>query len=270
MSSLAIDPTTDPSWNHSVHAYALCRPRPGFKPSYVRQDRKARGRSAVPPHVALDADFNFYSAASSQADPTWDRAWFDRRWQLGDATVVEKSTEVLASALASPTPFPPERTLKLRLSGALEDDAWASQTDGDALLCAGIGVLPMRCRLALLAARLESVVPTQDLSDADARYLRRQTAATLWYRAIDASEVDTLLAAVAESELPTRYEGPAFIERIERLAPRLDQPPGEIVRLSKGLSRRYTDRLHRAWERGFFLPRDVDPAALIAALGAAR
>ena len=71
--------------------------------------------------------------------------------------------------------------------------------------------------------------------------------------------LDGLLIDTTRSLIPPQHRADEIERRIASLARRglIDQPPGEIERTIHGLGRRRPDRLHRAWLRGFFVPRGV-------------
>lgn len=67
--------------------------------------------------------------------------------------------------------------------------------------------------------------------------------------------LEAMLKVVVRDVLPPQHRADEVHAHIKRLAPLLDQPPGEIERTMHGLGRNRADRLHRAWLRGFFVPR---------------
>jgi hypothetical protein len=71
--------------------------------------------------------------------------------------------------------------------------------------------------------------------------------------------LDRLLVDVVQHVLPPQHRAETLTRRIQKLADRglFDQPPGEIERTLHGLGRRRADRVHRAWQRAFFVPRGV-------------
>ena len=76
------------------------------------------------------------------------------------------------------------------------------------------------------------------------------------------AHVDKLLVDTTRLLIPPQHRENLIEKRILSLSNRnlLDQPPGEIERTIHGLQRRRADRLHRAWLRGFFVPRGVELA----------
>ncbi len=69
--------------------------------------------------------------------------------------------------------------------------------------------------------------------------------------------IERVLVAVVHELLPPQHRQVELEKMIRKLVPELDQPPGEIERAIKGMGRRRADRVHRAWLRGFFVPRGM-------------
>lgn len=69
--------------------------------------------------------------------------------------------------------------------------------------------------------------------------------------------IERVLVAVVRELLPPQHRQVELEKMIRKLVPELDQPPGEIERAIKGMGRRRADRVHRAWLRGFFVPRGM-------------
>lgn len=81
--------------------------------------------------------------------------------------------------------------------------------------------------------------------------------------------LEPVLEAVVRELFPPQHRQEELERLVRALVPELDQPPGEIERAIRGMGRRRADRVHRAWLRGFFVPRGLRIAGLEEAAAAA-
>ncbi len=276
-------PEVDEAVAHRLHLCGLARPRPWWvAPAYARQDgalrRQAKrrpapliraGGGACDARWALGGAGDTAGEGTASAAPADDRRWFAVRWGLGDrlgsetaaARVAREAAEWGATALVGPGPV--GIVASAVVAGAVAH-APAGRCAVGLTAPSGLAVL------AWIAARL---APHLGLPDELAPHLRHlvavHTAATLWLREgeLDQRRTEVLLETAGRSLLPARGDEDRAREAIRSLVGAvLDQPPGEVGRITSGWHRGRTDRLHRAWERGFFVPRGRDPSALRDAL----
>jgi len=186
-----------------------------------------------------------------------DRTWFDRRFSLGEEASMTEASRVLAQELDGlGWPLPKgwgdttvQRTPALRVVDVSVDSQHVA-TGGRApaeLVMVG-----------LHGARYRELVEAQDdLSEADRTLLELHLGATFLVQTQPPRvDIDQLMTTAGRALLPLRGEeeaGRVFLQRLGDTC--LDQPPGEIARIASGFHSGRTDRLHRAWERGFFVPR---------------
>lgn len=272
-------PVVDRAFAHGTHLVALAGEDPAVAPAYARGDARLRGdpatRSPPPTAAALPSLEGLIGGAAS---PALDAAWFERRWQAGEASACLAAAERIAREAADTasgglldrvdvrvvvaTPLRTETAI-----GARRDEA--TPTLSVTVAC-GLETPGALAVLAAIAARLPDEPRLAEVLDVDGvRRVRLHMAGCALALALgDDPAIEPILARAAEVLLPPQHQGDRTIGLVARLARAglLDQPPGEIERLGKGLARRYPDRLHRAWRRGFFVLRGGDLAAWVAAL----
>lgn len=231
-------------------------------PGYLRAEETLRRslRGHIPHGLG-----RFASLAEAVTAPDADgrdRSWFAKRAEAGELAEMRRhearlvgEVETLARGLeVEPSSFVISTALR-----PLPLLAPASVlTAGRPLLAAGPEVSAELLLLGLIAqphaARLSERFSHVD--DEARRFGVLMAAGTAFLSLAPASDlVDRVLLAVVRELLPPQHRGDAVVRWIDRLAPDLDQPPGEIERTAHGLSRRRADRVHRAWTRGFFVPR---------------
>lgn len=280
---------------YRLHVCGLTRPRPWWvAPAYARQDgalrrqakRKAGRRPARGPAGELPCDPAWALQPSGpgggppedQRASSGERAWFSARWALGDrAAAREGAARVVreARALGGEGAEGAERVSRLLggapirvLASAVVAGAVAhAETRRCAVGLTAPGGLAV---LAWLAARLTPHLGLPaNLEPPLANLVAVHTAATLYLRVSDLDQAGTeaLLKTAGRALLPARGDEDRARDEIWALAREvLDQPPGEVGRMASGWHRGRTDRLHRAWQRGFFVPRGLDAPTLIEAL----
>ncbi len=122
--------------------------------------------------------------------------------------------------------------------------------------------------LACIASCLRHQLNLQLPSPFDSHVLELHIAATvLISRPAFKDHVDPLLNQVGKTLLPQPGSEGIAQAQLERLAETtLEQAHGEVQRIASGMHMGRTDRLHRAWSRGFFLPRNTTLEALLESL----
>lgn len=245
---------------HGLHLWAL-QGGEGLAPAYARQDRRLRRTAKLP---APETE-GFEPARLWEDDVALaDEAWFERRWEGGEREASEGAAEVLVQAMDGAV-FG-DRAVEVGVSNAAGPlgVAWARPWVG----LFAPGCPPAVATLALLAASLEAVMPLEGMAAHEAHGLRVHVAATAWIgRPEVQGGLDAHLAALTPVLCAPVGHPDAFSARFGRWAARLDQAPGEIGRIHDGMVARRSDRMHRAWMRGFFVPAGVDLAAWRRSLG---
>ena len=263
---------------HGVHLLALTGASHAVPPGYARGDgrlRAALGERA--PEIAPESVPSLQEILAGGAEPSADAAWFERRWvTAGEADSCRRDAERVATeAEATPTGgLLSGWTVTVVAATGLRVGAWPRSADPDgrrAAVAVGHGTPGAVAALAAIAARIPVDPRLAALPQEDVDLVRLHCAGSTLAAALgDVPEIGAVLAAVVDTLLPPQHQGRRTVDMIARLraADLLDQPPGEIERLGKGLARRYADRLHRAWLRGFFVPRGQDAHAWARALRA--
>ena len=114
--------------------------------------------------------------------------------------------------------------------------------------------------LTAIGVELSLVMPLKELNSYERRHLCLHVAASAILKACADEEALTPWLAHALTflaPLPSARE--AYNATLRGVAAQvLDQPPGEVERISEGLCRGQAPRLQRAWRRGFFVPASFD------------
>lgn len=245
---------------HGLHLWAL-QGGEGLSPAYARHDRRLRRMAKLP----APEDDGFEPARLWEDDVALaDRAWFERRWEGGEREASEGAAAALVQAMDGAV-FG-DRTVEVGVSNAAGPLGVAWRQPWVGLVPPGCS--PALATLSLLAADLEAVMPLEGMTAPEAHEFRVHVAATAWIgRAEVRGELDTHLAALTPLLCAPMGHPDAFSARFGRWAAQLDQAPGEIGRIHDGMVARRSDRLHRAWVRGFFVPAGVDLPAWRRGLG---
>lgn len=271
---------TDRDLAYGLHLLALTRDTPAVVPGYARSDGRLRVAARVAPVTAdPGAVPDFESLLAGTAAPaTLDAAWFARRWDGGGERDTTAHDAARAATEASATPHGgllAGRHVAVLASTTLRAGAWPLAPRPDppgprhGRVLVGFGTPGAMVVLATIAGALPTDPRLDALPAEDRAWVRLQCAGSVLAVTLgDSPEIGTVLEAVADVLLPPQHQGDRVLELIGRFrdAGLFDQPPGEIERLGQGLARRYSDRLHRAWLRGFFVPRGGDPRAWADAL----
>lgn len=199
-----------------------------------------------------------------------DLQWVTKRGEMGESTTLTAIAATAAGVLTEldwPMPELPadiagaegEAAVPVYCASPLRLAWWHSNGAGFAGLCVGPRSVP---ELALLAWHAYEDWPFLDawpMADADRYLLALHLGATRLLRlGLTSEQLDRLLTTAGAALLPLRGReeaGRAFLHRVAKAC--LDQPYGEIERIASGFHSARTDRVHRAWERGFFVPRGL-------------
>lgn len=198
-------------------------------------------------------------ALTAERRVRWDAEWFELRWESGER---DGMTEAARQIAQSATPIP---------TGGLLEPSWRLITSpvlaGTSAACARVrrvGTGPraegLLAVLTAIGVQLRGAMSLEGLNAKERRLVSLHVAASAILRATGDDEALTPWLAHALTFLapvPSAREGHnAMIRGIAAQA--LDQPPGEVERISDGLCRGQAQRLHRAWRRGFFIPASFD------------
>jgi len=286
--------TVDPALAYRAHLAALAESLFAASPGYRRADARLRagrrpGRSVgTDPRVAAEAPVGLAelldpegagrpapaeagSGAASGAPgergegpPSADAAWFEARWSGWDAEACRAEAGRLAAEASRVATHHllSGCEVEVIVATGLRRGAWAALvSEGRLRLAAGPQTPGIAAALAAVAARLPLGATLGGLSEEHAWLTRLHVAGSALVALPRASEdLDALLEAAAAELLPPQHQSERLGQLVTALreGDLLDQPPGEIERLTRGMQRRRVDRLHRAWQRGFFVPRGFD------------
>lgn len=272
-------PALDRAFAHATHLIALAGDDPAVAPAYARGDARLRPDPAERPALEPGALPALEAAIGGDAGPPIDAAWFERRWRAGEADaclaaaerIAREAGDTAAGGLLDAVAVRIVVASPLRAETAIGiGDAGAPPPPCSLTVACGLETPGALAVLAAIAARLPDEPRLATVLDRDGvRRVRLHMAGCALALALgDDPAIEPILTRVAEVLLPPQHQGERTTDLVTRLARAdlLDQPPGEIERLAKGLARRYPDRLHRAWRRGFFVLRGGDHAAWVAAL----
>lgn len=189
----------------------------------------------------------------------WDAAWFDLRWEGGERDGMTAAAEAVAKA-ASEIPH-----------GGLLGEPWSLIASpvlgGLAAACPvarRVGLGPhshgIMAVLTAIGVRLLHAMPLGGLNAEERRHVSLHVAASAILMATGDEEALTpWLAHAITFLLPLAAGREDYNTMLRGVAARiLDQPPGEVERISEGLCRGQASRLQRAWRRGFFVPAEFD------------
>jgi len=238
----------------------------GFEvtPGYLRAEEQLRRvvRLRLPPAVEWSSVAEALGGAGASEVPA-DWAWFLKRRALGEG----REAEALVLALGGiDSPWQPQREVAFVVSPALRGvpclaRVTAVACGGGQLVACGPGMPASLGLLGACALTVEEAVSgglPDELEPATRRFVACMVAGSVLVRAgLGGQALDGLLVDVTRLLIPPQHRADETERRIGALVKRglIDQPPGEIERTIHGLARRRADRLHRAWLRGFFVPR---------------
>lgn len=244
-----------------AHLLALVGRHFAASPGYRRADERLRRslRSALPPLDDLGGVDLAWVAGGGPGDDR-DGAWFATRWAGGEEAQTAAAAQRLAAAAAA---VPIGGLLATQATEILVAPGLRGEASplGPGRVLAGLDTPAILVVLAAIASHLPTGALPAALDEADARDVALHMAGSaLVLEPLPSDALDGLLLASTTALLPPQHQGDRLAGLVDRLVAlnALDQPPGEIERLTRGLQRRYSDRLHRAWLRGFFVPRGFD------------
>ncbi len=227
---------------------------------YVEADKRLRRAAGVElPDVPEHGRASVSDALACDSRVRWDAAWFDMRWDNGEREgmqsasnrVTDEAEEIPHGGLLAP-------------SWRLVTSPVLAGTSAACPLAKRVGVGPraqgILAVLTAIGVQLGQAMQLDELNAFERRHLSLHVAATAVLRACKDEEALTPWLAHALTflaPLPSARE--AYNATLRGVAARiLDQPPGEVERISEGLCRGQAPRLHRAWRRGFFVPASFD------------
>ena len=247
-----------------LHLLGMAGHAPDVLPSYRKLDLRLRDPKVGPaapdvPWATLD------EALLAKNVPDGDREWFESRHAAEIADFPDGRATALLTAIGALGCAPgaaPDPTIGLIVATSLR--ARPSLAPRARAVGVGPGTAPV---LALLGAHALAFAPFFEarFSPAVASFFAPMAAATALMPHLPAEVLDRLVIAAVDAYLPPQHRTGVLAKLVLPVSNSglLDQPPGEIERLIRGLERRHPDRLHRAWSRGFFVPRmdpPLDPA----------
>lgn len=246
----------------------------GFEvtPGYLKAETELRrvARVRLPPPVAWASVAEALAAAEVPEGASSDRAWYRRRVEAGEGREVGAFA---AKVTAIDTAWRPKVATGFLVSPAVRVMPCLARAPhevcgGRPLVVVGPGLAESLGLLGAVALGVEAVVmdALPEALPAETRHfvVMMVAGSVLVRRGIDLAALDVLLADTTRVLLPPQHREGVLEKRVRALVKHdlVDQAPGEIERMIHGLARRRADRLLRAWQRGFFVPRGLDLAAL--------
>ncbi len=263
----ALDGETAFEVGYRLHRLGLASEGFEVTPGYARAEEQLRRavRVRLPPKTAWA---NVAEALSGEAAPEGaesDRGWYRRRFEAGEGKEV---VQTVAAVTAFDTRWRPGAPVTFVVSPALRGMPCFARVvrpecGGGAIVAAGPGMPASLGLLGAVALGIEDVVMSalpEDLPAETRHFVVCMVAGSVLLAAgIGPGALDAVLTDTTRVLVPPQHRDGVIEKRIYSLEKRglLDQPPGEIDRTIHGLARRRADRLHRAWQRGFFVPRGL-------------
>ncbi len=229
---------------YRLHRLGLAGTAFEVTPGYLRTEEQLRRamRVRLPPPATWQ---DLAEALSGEDAPIDDRAWYRRRFEAGEGREAE-TLSPLSDAVAFVV-SPALRTMPFIAPGIVATGPGLPHT------LAALGVAAHGIAELILGALPEALTP------ATRHFTLLMAAGSVLVKTLPDEQIEALLVDVTRVLIPPQHRENLIEKRILSLSNRnlLDQPPGEIERTIHGLQRRRPDRLHRAWMRGFFVPRGV-------------
>lgn len=227
---------------------------------YVDADKRLRRAARLElPTPPEQGQATVSDALTADRRVAWDTEWFDIRWENGERDGMRDAAERIAESVSG---IP---------DGGLLGEPWTLIASpvlrGISAACPiarRVGVGPhaegIMAVLTAVGVRLSHAMPMEGLNAGERRHVSLHVAATAILRATGDDEALTpWLAHAITFLLPLAAGRESYNAMIRGVAAQLlDQPPGEVDRISEGLCRGQASRLHRAWRRGFFVPAKFD------------
>lgn len=250
-------PIADEQLCSLAHHHALQDQAPYAVSAYRKRDLDLRKRARGPKLAkGLSETSNFLECLKTPPVEGAGEPWFKKRWELGEATSVTTASKRIATEAEAVGAFGLNlgETVQITASAAVR---WGVSVDQRVLV--GIQGTGYHALASLVAGRCRDAMPLSEISEFDGHVLELHVAATLMVNCPGfEGHVDALLKTLGRSLLPGSGREAIQHAQLLRLAGSiLDQSPGEVARIASGLHQGRTDRLHRAWSRGFFVPRGV-------------
>ena len=247
-----------------AHTAALQESAPYALPAYRKRDRDLKRRAYFKGKIDPTArDSDLMDQLHGTIPPPDDGGWFEKRWMLGEDEAVRETSERIAKDANELGTFGLNllEQYELTASAAIRYSLASESTILVSMKGSAYHVL-----LAGIAAKARPLLALSDLSYFDRHVLELHVASTILIACNEFSEhVDQLLHHVGRDLLPQPGSEGIAQAQLQRLAETvLEQPHGEVERIASGMHQGRTDRLHRAWSRGFFLPRGVNLEQLLA------
>ena len=249
-----------------AHLHALQDSAAYAVPAYRKRDLDLRKRASFKGKPNPSAsDFNLLEQIAAPSQDIEDNDWFSKRWALGEETAVQEASERIAKEAQELGTF----GLKLLDEYGVTASApirWSLASGSNVLVT--MGGTGYHVLLACIASSLRPTLTLEIPSDFDKHVLELHIAATILVAMPEfSSHVDPLLKQIGRALLPQPGSEGIAQAQLERLAEAtLEQARGEVQRIASGMHMGRTDRLHRAWSRGFFLPRGTTLEGLLEGL----
>lgn len=254
---------------YRMHRLGLSETAFEVTPGYLRAEEQLRRamRTRFPNPVPWPS---VAAALAAEEVSDEDRAWFAKRREAGEGREAGPLVEAIAMLPAVGLTWrpPADKPVYFLASPALRPLPALARVVAPAcgagpIIAFGPGLVPTLAVLGAAALDVEDLVVSAlpaGIDPAIAHFIVLMVAGSVLVRAGAVGEgLDRLLVDVVQHVLPPQHRAETLTRRIQKLADRglFDQPPGEIERTLHGLGRRRADRVHRAWQRAFFVPRGV-------------
>jgi hypothetical protein len=251
---------------HLAHVHAMEDAAPFAVSAYRKRDRDLRKHARFKAkHKPSGSEVDLIAGLTTLPMEMADEAWFTRRWELGEEHAVAMASRKIAGQAES------LGTFGLTLEDEVNITASAAIRWGVAVgpkLLVSIAGSGYHALLSCIASSLRPLLALPTLSGFDRHVLELHVAATVLI-SIPAFEthIDPLLAGIGRDLLPKPGSEAIARTQLARLAElALEQAHGEVERIASGMHQGRTDRLHRAWLRGFFIPKGLTLEHLVGAL----
>ena len=248
---------------YGLHQVAIHRSETGLKRSYGTEDARLRrtAHGLLGHRLPAPEGLSLNGVLRGEPIDAADRPWFDLRWEQGEregitATVTRLCEE--ANALPIASHFAHQR---IRISASVcVGDMGLAHPNGWWVTCGLKTSTPMLV-LQGIASGLYPLLTTHGVPSEMRAFLALQVAGSVLvhHTSTTGNALDAYLKAAVDVLKPAPGAGGKLDDHIRAIAELLlDQPPGEIDRIASGLCAGRSDRLHRAWQRGFFVPATLD------------
>ena len=249
-----------------AHEAALQDSAPYALPAYRKRDRDLRKRAYFKGKMESAADNrDLMEKLLTPSSGAPENGWFKKRWELGEESAVRNASQRITDETNALGTFgfvlhdryQVTSSAAIRWSLACDKTVFVSMT--------GTGYHAL---VASVASKVRHLLALEALSSFDRHVLEMHIGATILVAKPEFSgHLDQLLSDVGRDLLPQPGSEGIARAQLQRVAETvLEQAHGEVERIASGLHQGRTDRLHRAWSRGFFLPRGVSLDSLMESL----